>query len=148
MAAAWAVLGSLPIERLPGWAAHWLADGADGDHLRRLAGLSAAEVRETHDLLADALADCQTEFPSSLPAAARLAFDHTARLCSDGHLTELEAVDQVNRVLSRCDYHPEVADLPLSRLCLVNEEWAADWGRSEAQLVADVRDACRAQLAR
>ena len=48
----------VPAERLPLWAAHWLAAGNDGETLRTLAGFSAADdPRDISDILPDALAD-------------------------------------------------------------------------------------------
>lgn len=54
---AWAVLGILPLEQVPLWAAHWLAEGLDGEVLRELAGLSGADVQAVRELLPGALAE-------------------------------------------------------------------------------------------
>ncbi len=39
LVAAWLVVGGLATESVPLWAAHWLAQGQDGEALRELAGL-------------------------------------------------------------------------------------------------------------
>jgi hypothetical protein len=50
--AAWARLDIVPSERLPLWAAHWLAAGNDAEALRTLAGLSATDdPRDIRDIL-------------------------------------------------------------------------------------------------
>lgn len=52
---AWAVLDILPLEQVPLWAAHWLAQGLDGEVLRELAGLSGADSQAVRELLPRAL---------------------------------------------------------------------------------------------
>ncbi|HEU0101278.1 MAG TPA: hypothetical protein VFR07_03080 [Mycobacteriales bacterium] len=57
LVAAWAALGILRFERVPLWAACWLADGLDGEALGELAGLSGADVQAVRELLPRALAE-------------------------------------------------------------------------------------------
>src|SRR5260370_19443046 len=81
LAAAWAKLDVLPSERVPLWAAHWLAAGNDGDTLRALAGLSAKDdPRDIHDLVPESLADCWVTIPDSDSASAQVAFAHLSPL--------------------------------------------------------------------
>jgi hypothetical protein len=42
------------------WAAHWLADGYDGESLVHLAGLHGDNPFDVRDALPGALADCNT----------------------------------------------------------------------------------------
>ena len=43
LVAAWFVLDTLPTERVPLWASHWIAGGHDGESLRSLAGVSGKD---------------------------------------------------------------------------------------------------------
>ena len=98
LAAAWAKLDVLPAERVPLWAAHWLAAGNDGDALRTLAGLSAKDdPRDIHDLVPEALADCGVTIPDSDSAAAQVAFTHLARLHGNGLAGERWILGKVAR---------------------------------------------------
>jgi hypothetical protein len=61
----------VPTERVPLWAALWLAAGYDGDALRTLGGLSVKDdPRDIRDILPDALVDCGITIPDSDSAAA------------------------------------------------------------------------------
>jgi hypothetical protein len=74
----------LPPERVPLWAAYWIAGGHDGDALRYLAGLHGDDPREVHDALPQALMVCGAEMPDSDVAAAAVLFTHIARLHVEG----------------------------------------------------------------
>jgi hypothetical protein len=80
------VLDTLPTERVPLWAAHWIADGRDGEALRRLAGLSGNDPHDVRDLLGNALRECGVDDRDISPgasakrAAAMEAFTAVAQL--------------------------------------------------------------------
>jgi len=148
LVAAWARLDMMPAERVPLWAAHWLAGGYDGDALRTLAGLSATDdPRDIRDVLPDALADCGITIPDSDSAAAQLAFTHLARMQAGGHAAERWILDKVSEIASRTGYADSVLSLPLSKIIGLDDEWGAGWGRTEQELKAEIRKACAAQLA-
>lgn len=148
LVAVWARLDMLPAERLPLWAAHWLAAGHDGETLRTLAGLSATDdPRDIRDILPGALADCKVTIPGSDSAAAQLAFTNLARMCADGHAGERWVLDKVCEIAARSDYANSVLSLPLGQIFGLDDEWGAGWGRTEQELRAEVRKACAAQLA-
>jgi hypothetical protein len=147
LVAAWVALGRVPPERVPHWAAHWLAGGYDGEALLTLAGFSGADPHEVHDALPDALADCGTPIPDSDQAAAQIDFTHLARMHAEGNAGERWITEKVNEILDRDGYPPSAIALPLGQLYELADEWGADWGRSEQQLTTEVRDACAAQLA-
>ena len=49
LVASWERLGLLATDRVPMWAAYWIAGGRDGQALRYLAGLHGDDPREVHD---------------------------------------------------------------------------------------------------
>jgi hypothetical protein len=148
LVAAWARLDVVPAERLPLWAAHWLAGGYDGQALRTLAGLGASDdPRDIHDVLPDALADCGVAIPDSDAAAAQVAFTRLARLHADGRAAERWILDKVCEIVARADYATSVTTQPLGKIFGLSDEWGAGWGRTEQQLKAEIRRACAAQLA-
>jgi hypothetical protein len=148
LVAAWAKLHLAPAERIPLWAAHWLAGGFDGDALRTLAGLSANDdPRDIHDILPEALADCGITIPDSDSAAAQAAFTKLARMHADGQAGERWILDKVCQIVSRSGYSTRVISLPLGQIFGLSDEWDAGWGRPELQLRAEIRSACAAQLA-
>jgi hypothetical protein len=147
LVAAWAKLDVVPAERVPLWAAHWLAHGHDGDALRALAGLSTTDdPRDIRDVLPDALADCGTTIPDSDSAAAQLAFTHLARMHAARLATERWILDKVSEIIVRSGYADSVLGLPLGKLFGLDDEWGAGWGRTEQELKAQIREACTAQL--
>lgn len=147
LVAAWVTLGTVPSERIPLWAAHWLVRGYDGEALRALAGLGGAEPYEVHDLLPAALADCRAAIPDSDAAAAQVVFAQLARMQADGRATERWVLDKVYEIVARSDYSDSVIALPLGQVFGLEDEWAAGWGRPKDQLVREIQAACRAQLA-
>jgi hypothetical protein len=147
LVAAWATVGTVPVERIPVIAAHWLVAGYDGDDLRTLAGLSGKDPYEVHDVLPGALADCGVSVPDDDSAAASVVFLHLARMHADGRASERWVLDKVDEILSGCLYLHSVLSLPLGRLYRVSDEWADGWGRTEEQLKAEIRKACAEQLA-
>jgi hypothetical protein len=147
LVAAWARLDMVPAERLPLWAAHWLAAGNDGEALRTLAGLSATDdPRDIRDILPGALADCRVTIPDS-DSAAQLAFTDLASMCADGRASVQWILDKVSEIAARSDYADSVIGLPLGQIFVLADEWRAGWGRTEQELWAEIRAACAAQLA-
>ncbi|WP_370935958.1 hypothetical protein [Amycolatopsis sp. cg13] len=146
VAAAWIALDLSPTNDLPLWAAHWLAEGEDGEHLRRLAGLSRTEPREINDVQRAALADCHTPIPTPVDAA-QAAFTHLARMLLNGRLTERALLNDLHTIIVRTNYADSVVKLPLAQAWMLDEEWDQDWGRTEEQIKEAIHSACNAQLA-
>ncbi|WP_051166422.1 hypothetical protein [Amycolatopsis orientalis] len=146
VAAAWIALDLSPTEDLPLWAAHWLAQGEDGEHLRHLAGLSRIEPREIHDVAEAALADCHTPIPTAADAAKN-ALDHLARMLLNGHLTERALLTALHTVIAHTDYADSVFKLPLAQIWLLDEEWDQRWGRPESEIKEAIHAASQRQLA-
>jgi hypothetical protein len=67
LVAAWYMIGDLATEQVPFWAAHWLADGMDGDALRTLAGLDRSDSPTVWEILPGALADTTLRSPTTFP---------------------------------------------------------------------------------
>ena len=146
--AAWVKLDVVPAERMPLWAAHWLARGYDGDILRTLAGMSAADdPRDIRDILPGALADCGISVPDSDAAAAQVAFTHLARMHASGQAAERWILDKVCEITARSGYADSVLSLPLGKIFGLEDEWGSGWGRTEQELKAEIGKACAAQLA-
>lgn len=87
--ASWERLGVLPTDKVPLWAAYWIAGGHDGEALIYLAGLHGDDPREVHDALPQALRDCGVEMPDPGTEAAAAAFTDLARLEVNGLEVEL-----------------------------------------------------------
>jgi hypothetical protein len=147
LVAAWVTLDTIPPERIPLWAAHWLVQGYDGEALATLAGFSGVDPYEVHDVLPVALADCGVSIPGSDAAAAQVAFTKLACMHADRRATERWILDKVCAIVSRSGYANSVIALPLGGIFGLEDEWDAGWGRPEAELVHEIQDACRAQLA-
>ncbi|MEU0500091.1 hypothetical protein [Nocardia sp. NPDC005998] len=140
--AAWLVLGTAPSERVPWWAAQWLADGHDGPALRELAGLNGREPHAVRDLLPAALAETGVELPMTLTAAASEAFGLIAELHLTGQVSALWVGQQVEQIVFHADYDAEVHALPLGDLYGLADEWEGGWGRTVEKLEAEVRERC------
>ncbi len=147
LVASWVVLDTIPSERIPLWAAHWLVQGYDGEALRKLAGLSGTETHEVHDLLPEALADCTAAIPDSDAAAAQVAFTKLARMHANNRATERWVLDKVCEIVAQSGYADSIIALPLGQIFDLEDEWGAGWGRPEQQLAYEIQNACRAQLA-
>jgi hypothetical protein len=128
LVAAWFVLGQAALERVPWWAAHWIAAGPDGDALRELAGLNDRDVHAVRDLLPRALAEISVDPPTATVATAFVVFEDLARRCLAGHAGERWVAQVVEEIVMRADYSCEVIGLPLGALCGVDDEWGAGWG--------------------
>lgn len=144
--AAWLVLGMIAIERVPWWAAQWLADGADGEALRELAGLNGQDSYAIRDRLPLALAEMRVALPATDVAAAEEAFWHLAELFQSGHASERWIAQKVDEIITRADYNSEILDLPLRHLYGVEDAWIGGWGPSIDELKATVRAKCDEQL--
>jgi hypothetical protein len=150
LVAAWLILDTLPTERVPLWAAHWIAVGYDGRALIELAGLHGDDPHAVRDLLSLALFECGVSTPA-IPseaherAAAMVAFTAIARLQASGRAGERWVVDKVVQIAEPY-FDRAIISLPLGRIYAFNDEWGAGWGRTDEQLRAAVRQACKAQL--
>lgn len=152
LVAAWLVLDTIPTERIPLWAAHWLAAGYDGHALAELAGLHGDDPRAVRDLLLAALIDCGVQDAdlelgdqSRRRAQAMSAFTAAAKLCIDGRASERWVVSKVVEIVEP-DFDELITELPLGSLVRLDDEWRAGRGRSDEQLRAEVRRACSDQL--
>ena len=152
LVAAWLTLGTLPTERIPLWAAHWIAAGYDGQALAELAGLHGDDPHEVRDLLGPALAECgvstsggQDPSEERERAAAMVAFAAIARLQVSGRASERWVVDKVVQI-TEPHFKQSITSLPLGQLFAIDDEWGVGWGRTDEQLRAVVRQACAAQL--
>jgi hypothetical protein len=147
---AWLTLDTLPTERIPLWAAHWIAAGYNGQALAELAGMHGDDPHEVRDLLPDALAECGVNAPAEPSveherAAAMVAFTAIARLQTSGRASERWVVGKVVQI-TQPYFKPSVTSLPLGQLFALDDEWAGGWGRTHEQLRAVVRQACAEQL--
>jgi hypothetical protein len=150
LVAAWLTLDTLPTERIPLWAAHWIAAVYDGQALAELAGLHGDDPHEVRDLLPAALAECGVSTPADPSqeherAAAVVAFTAIARLQASGRATERWVVDKVVEI-TKPYFPPSITSLPLGQLFSLDDEWGAGWGRTDEQLRETVRQACAQQL--
>jgi hypothetical protein len=146
LVAAWLKLGMLATERVPLWAAYWIAAGHDGESLIRLAGLHGDDPWDVRDTLLDALADCGVTIPDADAAAASAGFTHLARLFADGLASPYWIAQKADEILARSEYSDEVLALPLGQLFEVACEWDGGWGRCREQLADEIRRACDEQL--
>ncbi|WP_242884480.1 hypothetical protein [Actinomadura litoris] len=143
LVAAWFKAHVLNAEQVPLWAAHWIADGMDGETLRMLAGLDGTDSREVYDILPAALDDAQAPMPDD-PNAAMQIYDDlavlylAAKIDTGRLLTEVEALV----VGSERDDYPEP---PLGSLYTLRDEWDGGWGRPKKELVTLVHQACLKQ---
>ncbi len=146
LVAAWLRLGTLDMERVPMWAAHWLVNGFDGPVLAELAGLRSSDRREARDLLPGALSECGVPLPPSRIVAAMTIFADLARRQQSGQASERWVVERVQEVLRANDYANEMVELPLGQLCDLDDEYSGGWGRTDEDLAEIVRAVCVAQL--
>ena len=152
LVAAWLTLGTLPTERVPLWAAHWIAAGYDGQALAELAGLHGGDPHEVRDLLGPALAECGISTPGDQApseererAAAMVAFTAIARLQITGGASERWVLDKVVDI-AQPFFKPSITSLPLGQLFALDDEWGSGRGRTDEQLRAIIRQACVEQL--
>jgi hypothetical protein len=146
LVAAWLALDMVPTEKVPRWAAFWLASGHDGTALIDLASLHGDDPHEVRDLLPAALAECGAAAPSTDVAAAMVAFTNLARLFVAGKAHERWIVGKVGEIVARSGYADSVIVLPLGQLYAMHDGWEAGWGRADAELRAATGHACLDQL--
>ena len=144
--ASWVALGAVTPERVPLWAAHWLAQGLDGPELVALAGLNEKDVREIHDLLPAALRDAGVDPVPELVAAVRLSFDHVARMFLDGLCGWRWVISTVTDTFDQNDWTDEMYAEPLGALFGVEDELVGGWGRPVEEIEVAVREACEQQV--
>jgi len=120
--AAWLVLDLLPTERVPWWAAKWLARGMDGDALRALAGLNGRDPYAVRDLLPAVFEETAAAVPSGPLAAATAAFNDVARLYRQGKAGERWVAQKVDEIVAGANYAEGVYELPLGRLFGIDDE--------------------------
>lgn len=145
--ARWFVLGMAATERLPWWAAQWLADGHDGPALCELAGLDGHDSRAVNDLVPAALADMGVDMPTTIVAAAGEELRHAAELHLSGQASERWVSGHVQEIVARAGHDDGVLELPLGGIHLIEDEWEFGWGRSPETLKALVHAKCLEQLA-
>ena len=143
--AVWMVLGRVPSELVPRWAAHWLAMGYDGPALLELACLYGDDPHGVRDLLPGALADCGASVPSREAAAAADEFRRLAVLHLTGRAAARWVLEKVVEIVVGCEYSVAVLSEPLGRLYLLDDDWGVDGGSTDAQWITAVREACLAQ---
>ncbi len=83
--------------------------------------------------------------PSAVDAYT-VVFDDLARRCLDGRTSERSLVSEIEQIYIDSDYAEAVVQQPLGRTYGFDDEWGGGWGRTDEQLAADVRLACREQL--
>jgi len=144
--AVWLVLETLAVERTPWWAAQWLADGHDGHALRELAGLNGKDSHAVRDLLPTALAEMGVETLPTCLAAATASFHDLAEMLLACRIGPRWVVKRVAQIIVQAQYDEDVLNLPLGRLYGLEDEWEGGWGRTSADLKAEVEARCSEQL--
>lgn len=157
LVAAWLQVGHLPTERVPHWAAQWLADGCDGPSLRALAGLHGDDPHDVRDLLPQALAEVGVTLPQRGSDAEEAAFreasiDVTYRWVAQtflaGRASPRWVVDRVYEIVSNNNYDHASTAGPMGPLWQIDDEWDMGWGRGNEELVREITSACEAQINR
>jgi hypothetical protein len=157
LVAAWTLVGRLPTEQVPLWAAHWLADGLDGDGLRVLAGLHGDDPHAVRDLLPAALTEAGVVLPKPGSDAAKVAFREAsievlyrwvAETFLAGRAGPRWVVDKVCEVVVNNNYGDASMAGPMGALWQIDDEWDMGWGRGNDALVRDITAACKAQTNR
>ncbi|MDX6744981.1 hypothetical protein [Actinocorallia sp. A-T 12471] len=133
------------VERLPWWAAQWLADGFDGTAVRELAGLDASDPHEIHDLIPGAFKDMAIPIPTSLDAA-QTVFHNIARRFTTGTLNERDVAREVQQICMLNGHPASFAQLPLGELDTVHDEWEGPYGRPPTELKALIHQKCTEHL--
>ncbi|WP_460649130.1 hypothetical protein [Kribbella endophytica] len=146
LVAAWVVLGVVPTEQMPMWAAEWIVQGYDGEALAELAGLSGRDPGEVRDLLPAALGEVGAELMPEGQAAMKLEYDHVAELHLGGRVSWAWVVTEVARVADASQADDGPFEQPLGGLRDVECEMGEPWRRTDLELAEVVRAACVAQL--
>ncbi|GAA3781205.1 hypothetical protein GCM10022225_81960 [Plantactinospora mayteni] len=140
-------LGSVDVERVPWYAADWLAAGHDGPALRELAGLDGSDTRLIGELLPDALTEVGVPVPSAAEAADTWLATLAQRLI-DGEIDERTVSEHVSAFVSWHLDLDEIWHSPFTDLHVIVDEWDQGWGRGNQELAATVRQLCRDHLSR
>ncbi|GIJ24625.1 hypothetical protein [Micromonospora lutea] len=138
-------LGSVDAERVPWYAADWLANGHDGPALRELAGLDGTDTGLIGELLPDALTEVGVAVPSPADAADAWLATLTQRLLA-GEVDERAVSEHVSAFVS---WHLDLDEIwrsPFTDLHVIVDEWDQGWGRGNQELAAAVRRLCRDHL--
>ncbi|MFG2007300.1 hypothetical protein ACGFNU_49940 [Spirillospora sp. NPDC048911] len=148
LVAAWFKIEDLATEQVPLWAAHWIADGKDGETLRILAGLDGSDPHEVRDTLVAALADTGTPIPSDLPEAITTVYRDLAQLHLAGKISAEQLIFKVARLVSSSDLADEYFDQPLGAAYGFHYEWTCGCGHCSTpeELQEPLREACMAQI--
>ena len=144
--AVWLVLGILATERTPWWTAQWLAEGHDGEALRELAGLNGKNTHAGRDLLPTALAEMGVELPPTHLAAAAETFRDLDNMLLSRRADAQWVVKRVEQIIVQVQYDDDVLNQPLGHLYGLDDEREGGWGRTPAQLTAEVEARCSQQL--
>ncbi|WP_242904000.1 hypothetical protein [Actinomadura terrae] len=145
LVAAWLKTGVLDGGTAPLWAAHWIADGLDGEALRMLAGLDGSDTREVYDLLPAALDDVQAPIPDDLKAAVQVVYDDLAALYLAAKIDTGRLLTEVEVLVLGSDVDGAYLEPPLASVHALHDEWTGGWGRPRKELKALVHQACLKQ---
>jgi hypothetical protein len=142
------MINDLATEPVPFWAAHWLADGMDGDALRTLAGMDGSDSPAVREILLDALADTHAPLPQDIREAITIVYGDLARLHLDGRISPGRLVAKIEQLIVSADNVDDYLDQPLGVIYGFDDEWSGGWGRPQDELAALLREACIEQAAR
>ncbi|MFI0446652.1 hypothetical protein [Actinomadura sp. 6N118] len=146
LVAAWLKIDDLVAERVPLWAAHWIADGLDGEALRTLAGMDGSDTREVRDILPAALIDARSPVPDDLHIAVNDVYDDLASRYLAGETDTGWLITEVEQLMVSSHWDDAFHDPPLGSLYRLYDEWVDGWGRPRDELAALVRQACMEQV--
>ncbi|MFJ8690546.1 hypothetical protein [Micromonospora wenchangensis] len=141
------VLGSMIVERMPWYAADWLADGHDGPALRELAGLDGTDTRLIGELFPAALGETGVRVPSAAEAADTWLATLAQRLV-DGAIDERTVSERVSAFVCEHGDLDEIRHRPFAELNMLADEWDQDGGRGNREVASVVRLLCRDHLSR
>lgn len=120
--------------------------GAEGEGIVALACVDAGDVREIHDAIPAALRDAGVAPITEVAAAARLSFDHIARMHLGGKGAWRWVISAVIGTFEQNNWAAEFYEEPLGSLVGLDDELSASWGRTEPEVAVAVRDACERQV--
>ncbi|ROO86921.1 hypothetical protein EDD29_4505 [Actinocorallia herbida] len=146
LVAAWFKIGDLATERVPFWAAHWIADGMDGEALAILAGMDGSDPHEVRDLLPAALADTRTAVPHEISDAVTIVYRDLARLHLADKISARELIFKVAELIENAHPARDYLDQPLGAANGLDYEWTCDHCRTPEELTKIVHGACLAQV--
>ncbi|MGB3412087.1 MAG: hypothetical protein WBA45_12930 [Microthrixaceae bacterium] len=132
-------------ESIPMSAAWWIVEGIDSVEVTRLAGLSGTDTYEVRDVLRSALDAMGIEIPSSA-VAVPVVFDELARRYLAGLSNERSVVSDVEQIYIDSGYLDEVSNQPLGKTYGLDDEWGAGWGRTDTEIIAEVKALCEEQI--